>query len=251
MRTKLVSKKWTSGICISRRVIRSIFISIFVRLCPKTCHPERSEPPGERSRRTPCPYAALPALTPFSPPLAPPTNSRPVRPTLIPPPQQKRSIAATISLVAKHRQPVMKCLEKLLAIPILHCLGAIACFRRCFPLVDRRGNRNARRDFLPWHRSIAQQLLHAFRFQPPFRNQPVRRKAALQRRSRDSILVDRVAPHDCPQFLDIEIGVFDFQRIKRPLDQLDAPLERLFALKQLDAASQTPVAVLAPHRQHV
>src|SRR3989441_7955457 len=46
-------------------------------------------------------------------------------------------------------------------------------------------------------------------------------------------------------------SIFDFQRIKGPLDQLETARDGVLALKQLDAAAKPGIAVPLANRQHV
>ena len=76
-------------------------------------------------------------------------------------------------------------------------------------------------------------------------------QTALQRRRGNSVLVHAVAARDGAQLLDIKIRVLDFQRIKRPLDQLEATGKRVVTLEKLDTPAQSSILMLLAHGQHM
>src|SRR5438128_10684556 len=98
--------------------------------------------------------------------------------------------------------------------------------------------------------SITEKVLHPFGFQPPFGDQAVSGQATLEGRSSDARLIDAVTARDYAQFFDIQIGIFYFQRIKGPLDQLETARDGVLALKQLDAAAKPGIAVPLANRHN-
>src|ERR1039458_7147585 len=99
--------------------------------------------------------------------------------------------------------------------------------------------------------SFCQLFRPAPRLHPPFGYESVGRQKSLQRRIRDSVLVDVVTPRDRSEPFKIEICVLDFQRIECPLHQLIAMGDGIVALEELDLASEPGIAMRLFHRHHV
>ncbi len=66
----------------------------------------------------------------------------------------------------------------------------------------------------------------------------VRRQSPLKRTGEAAVLVDVVAPGYSPQLHNVQIGVFDLQRIERPFDQFNSLLQRVIALREFERASE-------------
>ena len=64
-------------------------------------------------------------------------------------------------------------------------------------------------------------------------------------------MVDAVAPGDGAQPRQVEVRVFDFQRIEGPFQQFKSMLHRVITLRQFQPPAQAVVAEFLPHRQHV
>src|SRR2546422_623584 len=86
---------------------------------------------------------------------------------------------------------------------------------------------------------------------PPFRRAAVSRQTAVEETRRGSILVGDIAPYDRAQLFDIEVGVLELKRIEGPLDDVDAPLQGVFALRQLQQPAHPAIVVLGQDTQHV
>ena len=52
-----------------------------------------------------------------------------------------------------------------------------------------------------------------------------------------AVLIAHVAAYDRAQPLDVEVGVFNFERIEGPLDEFDAARESVFALFEFQLAA--------------
>src|SRR6516162_9566267 len=73
----------------------------------------------------------------------------------------------------------------------------------------------------------------------------------MQRRGADAVLIDRVTTCDSPQLFNVEVGVLDLQRVKGPLNELEATGHRLLTLQQLDPSPQPSVPVILSDGEHV
>ena len=68
---------------------------------------------------------------------------------------------------------------------------------------------------------------------------------------RGAVLVPHVAADNRAQAFNIEIGVLDFERIKSPLDELNATRHGVFTLPEFQTAPDSEVAILRQHAQHM
>src|SRR5579872_889889 len=146
VRPKLVSKKWTSGMRISRNVMDSIFIALRYCIVANTG------------------FCKTNAASGF--PLA----------------QQERAVAMRIARICDHAQPLTECLLEALAIPALQVTGLGACLLFRLPLIDRLRYLDALQHFGNVIAVLLQELLNAFRLEPPLGHQTVGRQTTLQRR---------------------------------------------------------------------
>ena len=73
----------------------------------------------------------------------------------------------------------------------------------------------------------------------------------MQRAGGLSILVADIALHDDAEAHDVEVGVFEGQRIECPFNQVQPARQRLIALLQLQLSAYAPVLVVRQHSQHV
>src|SRR5208282_2778862 len=63
-------------------------------------------------------------------------------------------------------------------------------------------------------------IFHALRAHPPLGDKSVRRKSGMQRTGSASIKIWNVVAYDGAETLDIEVCVFELQRVERPFDQI-------------------------------
>src|SRR5262249_48116604 len=131
-------------------------------------------------------------------------------------------------------------------------LNFTGVFRIALPKIGDDGrNFNDRLDSGTAHGTPMDGGVDAIAIDPPFRRAAIRRQAAVQEAGSGSVLVGNVAPHNSAEFLDVEVGVLDFERIEGPLDEVDVPVESFVSLRELELASYSAIAVLRQHAQHV
>src|ERR1700722_7937100 len=68
---------------------------------------------------------------------------------------------------------------------------------------------------------------------------------------RGSVLIQNETANNSAQTLDVKKSVLDFERIERPLDEIDALAKRVNALRELQFSSQPGIAIFLHHTQHV
>src|SRR5713101_8279 len=115
------------------------------------------------------------------------------------------------------------------------------------PFFQRARDLNRRRSFLRHGSKVIDGRDHSLRVQPPLRHQPIRGNSPMQRARRHAIKVLDVSPADRAQPVQIEMRILQFQRIKRPLNQSNAPPQRLFSLEQFQAAPHAAIAIIGAH----
>src|ERR1700722_11735013 len=108
--------------------------------------------------------------------------------------------------------------QEFIAVAFLHLARFVARSQRSLPFIDLR--RNLDHTFCGERRILtpSQQRLHPLRSEPPLRDEPVAGQSTLQWRRSDSILVQVIAAGNRTQPLNVEVGIFYFQRVKSPLD---------------------------------
>src|SRR5690242_7336543 len=64
-------------------------------------------------------------------------------------------------------------------------------------------------------------------------------------------MVDAVAPRDGAQSRKVQVGVLDFQRIKRPFQQINPLLDGVIPLREFQSPPQAMVAKRVAYGKHV
>ena len=100
-------------------------------------------------------------------------------------------------------------------------------------------------------RIVRENIFHAVGINPPFGDEAVGGQPGVQRAFGDAVAVRNVAPGDGAESHEIEMRVFQFQRIERPFDQANVALQRVLALKEFQAAADALVLVFGQHGGHV
>src|SRR3974377_1971089 len=85
----------------------------------------------------------------------------------------------------------------------------------------------------------------------PFDEEPVGGQAAVQGAGGDAIKVGNVAAADCAEAIDVEMGVFGFERIEGPFDDTNAAVGGVLRLKEFEIGADTAVAVRRKNAGHV
>src|SRR5712692_5529435 len=99
--------------------------------------------------------------------------------------------------------------------------------------------------------TLAENFLHSRRPEPPFRHQAVGWQAAVQRAGGDAITIRQVPSHNRAQALQIEVGVFQLQRVEGPFHKLHATLEGVLPLEELQLPPDAAIAMRLQHGRHV
>src|ERR1700722_11655807 len=94
-------------------------------------------------------------------------------------------------------------------------------------------------------------MIHAWRIKPPFRNQTVRRHAAMQRTGCDSVAIRQITAGDGAQTHEIQVSVFNLKWIERPFDKFYPALQSVFALKQFQTSPDSTIAIIFQNGGHV
>src|SRR5580704_1197455 len=98
---------------------------------------------------------------------------------------------------------------------------------------------------------VRQNILHAIRIEPPFRDEAVSGNARMHGRLRDAITIRNEPPGNRAQPYQIEARVFGLQGIEGPFDEADAVLERVVALKEFQAAAYSTVLIFGKDGGHM
>src|SRR5690348_16299300 len=114
---------------------------------------------------------------------------------------------------------------------------------------DRRGSSFLVQRFL--RRRARQRREHMRGVQEPLRHQAVRGQSAMQRAAGHPIKIGKIAPGNRAEPVHIEAGIARLERVEGPLNQPNSPAQRLFALKELQAAADAAIAVGRQHSRHV
>jgi hypothetical protein len=107
--------------------------------------------------------------------------------------------------------------------------------------VGRHGNQPAivaRKILIPF-----QDVFDVRRIQPPFGDQAVGGQAGMQVAAGDSVTVGDESPGDRTEADEIEIRVAHFERIESPFNQANSILQRIVALKELQAAADALILI--------
>ena len=112
-------------------------------------------------------------------------------------------------------------------------LGFVAADRRC----HRHGN--ALDNSCACGALAGKNRLHAMRLaDPPLGHASIGGQAAVQMAGGGAVLIENVAADDRAQTLDVEKCVLDFQRIERPLDEVDAARESVLPLLRASSCAR-------------
>ena len=85
----------------------------------------------------------------------------------------------------------------------------------------------------------------------PLDDQPVRRRAAMQRTGQSAVDVDAVACADTAQHVEIEVRIRGLKRIERPFDHFSALLKSALALRPLQSLTETMLPIRGKNAEHV
>jgi len=85
----------------------------------------------------------------------------------------------------------------------------------------------------------------------PFDEEAVRGHAAMERAGGDAVEVGNVAARDGAESVEIEVGVFGFERVEGPLDEADVAPKGVFALHEFELAADAAIAVRWQDSGHV
>src|SRR5882762_1450071 len=127
-----------------------------------------------------------------------------IRPVFIPVPQEKCAVALLVSFKSKNSKIFAECLQELFPIASLDTSSSLARGVSGFPGGDFCGNFHLLNRGEAGLGAALEQPLHPVRTQPPFRDETVRRQAAMQRRSCHPVLIDIVAARNGAQATDVE-----------------------------------------------
>lgn len=90
-----------------------------------------------------------------------------------------------------------------------------------------------------------------FGFEVPFDEEAVGRHVAMERAGSDAVEIGNVFAGDGAEAIDVEVGVFGFERIEGPFDETDVAAESIFALKKLEVTAHAAIAVRGEDAGHV
>ena len=148
--------------------------------------------------------------------------------------QLEDSISLCIPDKTHYGQATGKRVLKLAAILQLNGECAFPVSLGCLPLVNGGWDLNSLLDVVCDRMSPRKNCLDARRIEVPLGQQPVSGQPTLQSTRGYTIEIHTVATNDGPQLVDIQKGVFDFQRIERPFHVPDTARQRLTSLFQLE-----------------
>ena len=120
-----------------------------------------------------------------------------------------------------------------------------------FQFTESRGQRNCLCGGRGWQRTFGQYIFYAVGIEPPFGDQAVRGQPRVQRAFGDAVAIWNVAPGDGAEAHEIEMRVFQFQRIECPFDQADVALQRVLALEEFQASADAEILIFGQHSGHV
>ena len=100
-------------------------------------------------------------------------------------------------------------------------------------------------------RIFGEDIFYAIGINPPFGDQAVGGQAGVQRAFGDSVAIRDEAAGDGAETHEIEVGVFQFERIEGPFDQANLAFQRVVALEKFQAASDALILVFGQHGGHV
>src|SRR6185437_7656942 len=82
-------------------------------------------------------------------------------------------------------------------------------------------------------------------------HQAVRGQSCMQRAFGNSVTIRNVPFHDRAQPIDVEVRIFQLQRVKRPRHQVNPPRQRIAPLRKFQHSTNAAVAKFRKHRRHV
>lgn len=92
---------------------------------------------------------------------------------------------------------------------------------------------------------------NTLRIKVPLHKETVGRHAAMQRAGRDSIEIRNVMTGDGAETIDVEVGVFGFERIEGPLNEANVTAESVIALSEFELTADAAVAVRRKNSGHM
>jgi|SRR5271169_4045353 len=91
----------------------------------------------------------------------------------------------------------------------------------------------------------------ARRIEMPFDEEAIGGHAAMERAGGDAVKIGDVMAADGAETIEIKVRVLGFERVESPLDKTDATSEGVFALEELEQASNSAIAMRGEHARHV
>lgn len=92
---------------------------------------------------------------------------------------------------------------------------------------------------------------HFLLVEEPFGDAAVRGEAGVEFAGGVAVLVRDEARNDSAEAFDVEVGVFEFEGIEGPLDEVDAQFESEFALAEFQHAADAGVAIPVDDAHHL
>ncbi len=111
--------------------------------------------------------------------------------------------------------------------------------------------RNARLNGGALERISVNQTLYPRRPDPPFRDEAIRGKAAVQGTGRGAVLIVDIAAHDNAQTFDVEKCILEFERIEGPFNEIDPCGECIEPLLKFHLTAQPGVTPGGENAEHV
>jgi hypothetical protein len=85
----------------------------------------------------------------------------------------------------------------------------------------------------------------------PFGEETIGGHAAVERAGGDAVEIGDIAAGDGAETIDVEVGVFGFERVEGPLDETKAAAKGVFALRELELTTDAAIAVGRKDGGHV
>ena len=85
----------------------------------------------------------------------------------------------------------------------------------------------------------------------PFDEEAVGGHAAMERAGGDAVKIGNVAAGEGAQTIEVEVGIFGFERIKGPFDETNAASEGVFTLGEFELTADATIAMGREDRGHV